>query len=201
MPSNTPFLFIFTDQNVTIRNTFLLNIAIPVIQKRYFVRQLSMVTSRSFRNLTKLQRPTNERRYSAVPHGTYPAPSVNIVSEKPNINSNPLNVTYSYRCVYVFLMFVCSVLYTVFIVPTGILRLPWRRLFRVFPSVVRQMPGYTSQRRGTVRILPSSWIVLFYVLFVSIVLFYVLLVCKCVLYYYHRVATQLKLIISNIISH
>jgi len=25
--------------------------------------------------------------------------------------------------------------------------------FRAFPSVVRQMPGYTSQRRGTVRTL------------------------------------------------
>jgi hypothetical protein len=34
---------------------------------------------------------------------------------------------------------------------------------------------------------------LFYVLFVSIVLFYVLFVCKCVLYYCHRVVTQLQL--------
>ena len=32
--------------------------------------------------------------------------------------------------------------------------------------------------------------------FVSIVLFYVLFVCKCVLYYCHRVATQLQLNIS-----
>jgi len=49
-------------------------------------------------------------------------------------------------------------------------------------------------------------IVFFYVLFVSIVLFYVLFVCKCVLYYYHRVATQLQLtnisyhIISNVVE-
>ena len=39
--------------------------------------------------------------------------------------------------------------------PTGTLRLPWLRFFRAFSSVVRQMPGYTSQRRGTVRILPN----------------------------------------------
>jgi hypothetical protein len=35
--------------------------------------------------------------------------------------------------------------------------------------------------------------------FVSIVLFYVLFVCKCVLYYCHRVSTQLQLNISYII--
>jgi len=41
------------------------------------------------------------------------------------------------------------------------------------------------------------------VLFVSIVLFYVLFVCKCVLHYCHRVATQfaVKYIISYIISY
>jgi len=38
-----------------------------------------------------------------------------------------------------------------------------------------------------------------YVLFVSSVLFYVLFVCKCVLYYCHRVLTQLQL--TNISSH
>ena len=46
------------------------------------------------------------------------------------------------------------------------------------------MPGhvYNSQRRGTTRALPKL-VVLFYVFFVS----------KCVLYYCHRVPTQLQL--------
>jgi len=57
---------------------------------------------------------------------------------------------------YVFLLLcmLCSV-YPVFIVPSGILRLPWLRFFRAFPPVVRQMPGYNSQRRGTARAVPN----------------------------------------------
>jgi len=41
--------------------------------------------------------------------------------------------------------YVCSVLYI----------LPWLRFFRAFPSVVRQMPGYNSQSRGTASTLPN----------------------------------------------
>ena len=54
--------------------------------------------------------------------------------------------------------------------------------FHDFSSVVRQMPGYNSQRRGTAHTLPKS-----------IVFFYALFVCKCVLYYCHRVSTQLRI--------
>jgi len=96
---------------------------------------------------------------------------------------------YFYCYVYVFLslcMF-CSV-YSVFIVPTGTLRLPWLRFFRAFSSVVRQMPRYNSQRRGTAHTLPKL-----------IALFCALFVCKCVLYYCHQVSTQRQL--TNISIH
>ena len=63
--------------------------------------------------------------------------------------------------VYVFLLLCmfCSV-YSVFIVPTGTLRPPWLRFFRALSSVVRQMPGYNSQRRSTARTLPK-WGIIF----------------------------------------
>ena len=52
------------------------------------------------------------------------------------------------------------------------------RFFRAFSSVVRQMPGYNSKRRGTDRTLPLCCSMLF----------------LCVNVYCHRVTTQLQLI-------
>ena len=51
---------------------------------------------------------------------------------------------------YVFLLLciLCSMC-SVFVVPTDILRLPWLRFSCAFSSVIKQMPGYNSQRRGT----------------------------------------------------
>jgi hypothetical protein len=58
--------------------------------------------------------------------------------------------------VYVFLLLCmfCSV-YSVFVVPIGTIRLPWLRFFYAFSSVVRQMPGYNLQKRGTAGCLPK----------------------------------------------
>jgi hypothetical protein len=96
-----------------------------------------------------------------------------------------LNVMFMHSYCYV-----CSVLYILFAsCQLALFGYPDWDFLRAFSSVVRQMPGYTSQRRGTARTLPSYWIVLFYVPFV----------CKCVQYYCHQVATQLQL--TNISYH
>jgi len=84
---------------------------------------------------------------------------------------------YFYCYVYIFLFYV-------YIWP------PWLRFFGAFTSVVRQMPGYTPQRRGTARRLSNFCVVLCIICLVS---FCVLFVCICVLYYCHRAATQLQL--------
>ena len=61
---------------------------------------------------------------------------------------------FHYVYVFVLLCVFCSV-HSVFIVPTCTLRLPRLRFFRAFSSLVRQMPGYNSQRRGTARNRPN----------------------------------------------
>jgi hypothetical protein len=58
------------------------------------------------------------------------------------------------------------------------------RFFRTFSSVVRQMPGYNSQRLGTANTLPNCYLCCFFVIRVVlllIVMFCVLFICKCVL--------------------
>jgi hypothetical protein len=78
------------------------------------------------------------------------------------------------------------------------------RFFRAFFSVVRQMPGWCPQRRGTARTLPNFFVSLciFCVVLcdVCFVTFPVLFVCIYVLNSCHRVATQLQLNIYHIIS-
>jgi hypothetical protein len=57
-------------------------------------------------------------------------------------------------------------------------------VFRAFSSVVRQMPGYNSQRLGTANTLQIYYLCYFFVIRVVlllIVMFYAVFVCKCVL--------------------
>jgi len=80
------------------------------------------------------------------------------------------------------------------------------RGFPCFPSVVRRMLGYSSQRRGTVRTLTSAQRRVNGLLNVLLVLtVVVVVVCNfwsVIVYHCHRVYTQLQLnkyhIISNI---
>jgi len=56
------------------------------------------------------------------------------------------------------------------------------RFFRAFSSVVRQMPGYTSQKRATACTLPNFYVICIFVLFYLFVLCRSLY-CLCVLVY------------------
>jgi hypothetical protein len=68
---------------------------------------------------------------------------------------NSVSHVFLLLCLCILIVFMLCSVYSIFIVPTAILRLPWLKFFRAFSSVVRQMPGCTSQRRGTVRTLPN----------------------------------------------
>jgi len=91
-------------------------------------------------------------------------------------------------CVFLFLcLCILIVMYVLFCI-FGFHHANWHssatltEIFPCFSSVVRQMPGYNSQRRSTARTLPKL-----------IVLFCVLFLCKCALYYCHQVSTKLQL--------
>jgi len=68
-----------------------------------------------------------------------------------------MNILHCIIVMFMYSFYVCMLCseYSVFIMLTGIRRLPWLRFFRAFSSVVRQMPGYNSQRWGMARTLPN----------------------------------------------
>ena len=88
---------------------------------------------------------------------------------------------YCYVYVFLFLCIFCSV-YSVFIVPGATFLVTLTEVFPCFFSVVRQMPRYNLQRRGTSQPLPEL-----------IVLFSELFVCNCVLHYCQWVSIQFQL--------
>ena len=82
----------------------------------------------------------------------------------------------------------------IFFVPAGTLRLRWLRFLHAFSSVVRQMPGYNLQRRGTARTLSKCLCCSIYCVFCIVLHSYIVCVWMCtVLYYCHRVSTRWQL--------
>jgi hypothetical protein len=65
---------------------------------------------------------------------------------------------YFYQYIVVFLF--NTVIYVFLLLGLCILivQLPWLRFFRAFSSVVRQMPGYNSPKRGTARTVPITFL-------------------------------------------
>ena len=70
--------------------------------------------------------------------------------------------------------------------------LPWLRFFRSLPSVLRQIPGWNSQRRGTARTLPHELLFVLFGCYLCCSMY-----CLCVNVYCHRVTTQLQSIITS----
>jgi len=102
--------------------------------------------------------------------------------------------------IYVFLLLCLCILIVwlcIFIVPVGTLRLPSRRFLRAFSSVVRQINASVIPANMGHVPHSSKIFVLFCLLFVLCRSVYC--VCKCVLPYCHRLATQLQL--TNISYH
>jgi hypothetical protein len=82
--------------------------------------------------------------------------AISFVQRDTTLAWNQCYYYYYYICVFIyFYCYVFIVCLCIFIVPAGTLRLPWLRFFRAFPSVVRQMPGYNSQRWGTASTFPK----------------------------------------------
>ena len=75
-------------------------------------------------------------------------------------------------------------------------RLPWLRFSVLFPRLSGKCQGITSQDGARTALFQNCCVVVCIVCFVS---FYILFVCKCVLYFCHRVTTQLQL--TNISYH
>jgi hypothetical protein len=89
---------------------------------------------------------------------------------------NTVIYVYLFLCLCIPIVWLC-----IFIVAAGILRLPWLMFFRAFSSVIRQMSGYNSQRRGTVRTLPKFLCCSMYCLFCVVLCIVCVYMCTVLL--------------------